>query len=291
MEDNRGVHLSIEDLNQLRWRLIWIYSGPLDQSKGALRYCAYPTAAWLIQQGAVHLHFPSGTESYAAGQWVFPRQAEGLQSFSPDTKILSVRFQAEWPDGAPLFERHRTVVAPDDDEITGPLKRHAMNLLGFLEQRVPDQIDSRQLSHLSMDDYLKMQPLVSEWVYAYFQAMVRCGIPASTRNSHDKVNHALRLLQSQPLDRPIRIQNLAEEVGLSVSQLNKVFVRETGETPAAFWHERRLNAARSWLLYGSQSMKVIARDLGFSSSGNFSQWFRSGTGCSPKLFRESQLHL
>ncbi len=85
--------LTLSDLSKLHWQLLWIYDEPLGRSGRSGHYWNYPTAAWLIRRGTVRLRFGKDTETYHAGQWVFPRLAEGTQSFSKDAEILSVRFQ------------------------------------------------------------------------------------------------------------------------------------------------------------------------------------------------------
>jgi len=283
--------MALEDLSRLRWRLVWIYDSPLGLGGRTTNFHTYPMAAWLIRKGTVQLRFPSKVENYGPGQWIFPKQAVGTQRFSEDTEILSIRFQAEWSDGSPLFDRLRTLTVPQSDPGAMVLERASARLLRFLTPLVPDQIRKRRLVRLGLVDYLEMQPLACAWLAAFFRLMRRHSKVVLPERRHETVARILDLLHSFPLDRSLRVAALARDAGLSVSQLNKLFVRETENTPAAFWKERRLNAARSRLLGSEDSIKKIAFDLSFSSPENFSNWFRAATGQSPRQFRQNQPNL
>lgn len=282
--------LPLTDLSKLRWRLLWIYDEPLKSKGQTGSYWSYPTAAWLIRQGTVRLRFATGTETYGPQQWVFPRLAEGTQSFSRDAHILSIRFQLEWSDSTPLFDRHRSLTIPTEHPTAIALERAATRLLHFFHHRRLSPRKRLQLN-LHLADYMNMQPLVAAWMVAYFRALTQWAPSPDYRPRHEAVNRVLQQLQSHPLHQPLRIPALAKEIGISVSQLNKIFVREMNTTPAAYWQEKKLRTARSWLLYGQDSIKVISYNLGFSSPENFTHWFRTNTGSAPKSFRESPLHL
>lgn len=282
--------LTLSDLSKLQWQLLWIYDEPLGRSGRSGHYWNYPTAAWLIRRGTVRLRFGKDTETYHAGQWVFPRLAEGRQSFSRDAEILSVRFQLEWPDGTPLIERHRSLTLPSRHPTARALERAALQLLRFLRRYSPAS-NQRLQRHLSLAKYMEMQPFVARWITAFYRALAPYVSSADIRQPHEVVKRALLEMHSHALDQPFRLVDLAKKVGLSVSQLNKIFVQETGNTPAHFWQEKRLNIARSWLLHGADSVKVIAYNLGFSTPENFTHWFRARTHIAPKYFRESQQHL
>src|SRR5689334_13070916 len=99
-----------------RSRLSWAYDRLLVESgPRAWPYVVYPAAAWLIRSGSVTLRFASGVERFGPGAWIFPREEEGMQEFSGGTHIVSLRFQAEWSYGTPLFDRSKTVVLPQTD--------------------------------------------------------------------------------------------------------------------------------------------------------------------------------
>ena len=85
---------------------------------------------------------------------------------------------------------------------------------------------------------------------------------------------ALRLMEER-LSEPLRIGRIAEAVGISERQLERLFVARFARSPSDFYMELRLKAARGWLLTGSESLERIAERAGFSSTGHFSRSFKA----------------
>lgn len=94
----------------------------------------------------------------------------------------------------------------------------------------------------------------------------------------------LRLMEERLSD-PLRIGRIAEAVGISERQLERLFVARFGQSPSDFYMALRLKAARGWLLTGSESLERIAERAGFSSTGHFSRSFKAWAGVSPSTLR------
>ena len=273
----------LEHWGLLRCELYWAYDRPIVGKAKKWRYIPHPTAAWFIRKGEVTLEFEDRTETYTAGCWLFPRQANAFQSFAPGTHILSLRFLAEWPHGKPLFPREESLVLPAED---APLLAEAAETLVAYVRGRYGQRGLRSDLRGNLADYLSLQPLFYRWIVAWYETLVRHGVPPNTLSRiHEKITAALDYIQSYPLDRPFREESVARQVGLSVSHLNKIFARETGASPTDFWNERRLRVARSRLLASGESIKSIAYDLGYSTPANFSHWFKTHLGLSPREYR------
>lgn len=274
----------IEHWSLLRLELLWAFDGPLMESAYNHRYFSHPTAAWLIHRGNLTLRFPSGEEHYSAGQWVFPRQTSGRQIFSPGTELISLRFYAEWRSGYPLFPRGRTISFNDADapllsQAAKPLTKYVQENLGTYEKQTI-------LPYASIGNFMTLQPLFINWISAYYQTFVTHGlIPEVIPPIGDAVRSAIAYLQSRPLQQPFHEKELANHVGLSVSQLNRLFSRQAKVTPHEFWNYRRLETAQTLLLSGKERIKSIAYNLGFASPETFTRWFHRSTGYSPSQFR------
>lgn len=83
----------------------------------------------------------------------------------------------------------------------------------------------------------------------------------------------------------IKTGDLADLVGLSVSQLNRKFKAFTGFSPVTYILKVRLDAAQSQLLYSDMSVTEIAADLGFYDQSYFTRQFQKGVGMPPTAFR------
>jgi len=84
---------------------------------------------------------------------------------------------------------------------------------------------------------------------------------------------------------PRLIDPIAKKVGISRSRLYELFHDELDTTPKLVWSSMHLKAAIHCMVTTQDDLATIATQLGFSSAGNFSRFFRSNTGISPLSYR------
>lgn len=84
---------------------------------------------------------------------------------------------------------------------------------------------------------------------------------------------------------PIRISDLAADIGVSERQLERLFLQAVCKSPSAFYLERRLERAHALMLSTNDSLEQIAENTGFSSQAHFSRAFKSWRGISPMAVR------
>jgi AraC family transcriptional activator of pobA len=110
--------------------------------------------------------------------------------------------------------------------------------------------------------------------------------PAGTGSNRAPV-HLLAfrgLVEARFREQP-RIADLARELGISATQLNRICQRLLGHPALAVLHERLMLEARRQLTYTGRSIKHIAFDLGFADAGYFSRFFMRHGGCTPTAWR------
>ena len=78
---------------------------------------------------------------------------------------------------------------------------------------------------------------------------------------------------------------LAERVGVSPRQLERLFRRYLGSTPTRHYLELRLQHARSLLAQTSMSILDVALACGFTSASHFSKCHRELFGMKPRETR------
>lgn len=88
------------------------------------------------------------------------------------------------------------------------------------------------------------------------------------------------------LHRPIRVPEIATQLGMNASYLSTLFHRETGITLTEYIRQRRLEAAGNMLRYSNFSYGEIAAYLAFSSQSHFIRVFKAHTGYTPKEYRD-----
>lgn len=285
----KGVDLAltepVQNWNDLRLQLVWAYNGAIPRSARGV-YPGYPIAAWYLRRGSVMLQFGSHRRTYGSGCWIFPPAKEGRQEFSEDTLLLSLRFVAEWPTGESLFDRSKTYVFP-----SGPLQkltRVGERLASYTERKFPGGLSDLQVMPGSLRSHVEMQRLFFGWILEYIAVMERNGLVAHAITHIDpRVRQAVHLLESRPIGQPLREREFAQQVGLSVSHLHKLFVQTLGITPTGYWERKRVHTAQLALLESSQSAKSIAYTLGFKSLSHFSLWITKRLGKSPREIRRS----
>lgn len=84
---------------------------------------------------------------------------------------------------------------------------------------------------------------------------------------------------------PHSAQELAEKVGLSVSQFNRQFKRKFHTTPRSYLGNVRVNAACHLLVSTDLPISEIALQTGFYDQSHFSNQFQQHRGMSPSHYR------
>lgn len=102
--------------------------------------------------------------------------------------------------------------------------------------------------------------------------------------SHPAVDRARRLIELR-LSEPLTIAGIADEVGLSRSQLARLFREEIGRSPRQYLRTRRVERARHLLIYTTQPIKAIAREVGIGDLHQFNKTLRQTLGAAPRDLR------
>ena len=98
------------------------------------------------------------------------------------------------------------------------------------------------------------------------------------RNAH--LSRAVALME-QHIEDPISPGDIADEIGLSTRQLERLFNRYLNTTPKAHFMDLRLTRARNLLIQSELSVTEVAIAAGFVSHSHFSKVFRLRFGLSP----------
>ena len=103
----------------------------------------------------------------------------------------------------------------------------------------------------------------------------------TTDNLPTPIREAIRLFETHVED-PLRIPDVAAAVGLSGRHFERMFKRETGQSPLRYYHQLRLMKARQRVLYSNDSFREIAASVGYMSSGPMSRHYLELFGVSPR---------
>ena len=89
-------------------------------------------------------------------------------------------------------------------------------------------------------------------------------------------------------DRDVSVQETADFVGLSRSQLYRVMMEQLGCSPRRLLAEIRIRHAQQLLKTTSLTMEEIARRIGLCTGAQFGTLFRSMQGISPGKYRQQE---
>ena len=117
-------------------------------------------------------------------------------------------------------------------------------------------------------------------VYAF--PSPRTAVLVSPRQ-REAADHVRRLLAHR-LGDPLRLEEIAREVGFSPFHLCRLFRAATGSTMHAYRNQMRLKSALERLADGC-GITEVALDLGYSSHSHFTEAFRRSFGITPSRTR------
>jgi transcriptional regulator GlxA family with amidase domain len=89
----------------------------------------------------------------------------------------------------------------------------------------------------------------------------------------------------QKIEEPLSTRALADAIGISPRQMERLFVREFGSSPSRFYLELRLRHAQRLLLQSTDSVLDIALKCGFANASHFGKHYREVFSRTPAAFR------
>lgn len=99
------------------------------------------------------------------------------------------------------------------------------------------------------------------------------------RNPH--MAKAIELMR-ETLEHPISPSTIADDIGISTRQLERLFGKYLNTSPKKYFMEMRLERARNLLVQTDASITEIAIACGFESPGHFSRVYKVHFGVTPK---------
>lgn len=272
------------DWTNLRFALEWIYSAePVQRSQvGHPNFSGL--SAWLVRRGSLKVSGGGTTVQARVGDWVFPPFKDDRRHFSDDLEILSIRFRASWGGDNELFQESAPLRCASTAHPA--LERAAVRLLAAAGPKLTALRTKMMWQAMEIGHYARIHTAFLGWAHEYIAVLQALGAtPRQVKITDDRVRDVKTYLDSVGFDTPVREQALAEKVGLSVAQLNRVFVKDTGFTPMGYLNQRKLSHAKHLLINSAMPVKQIGFELGYSAPANFTNWFRSKAVLSPRMFR------
>ena len=101
-----------------------------------------------------------------------------------------------------------------------------------------------------------------------------------------RIRKALALMQANVAGR-LSLDEVARSVGLSRPHFFSLFKEQMDITPNVYWNTLRMGEALRQIEAAEESLTCVACNLGFTTQGNFTRFFRDHAGVPPTLYREA----
>ncbi|SEM78086.1 transcriptional regulator, AraC family with amidase-like domain [Gemmobacter aquatilis] len=115
----------------------------------------------------------------------------------------------------------------------------------------------------------------------------RLSIPTRIGVRHPKLSQVIQMMEGA-IEDPLSPSDLAEDVGMSTRQLERLFRRYLNRSPKRYYMELRLQKARNLLMQTDMSVINVALACGFASPSHFSKCYRSHYNTTPYRERGTQ---
>jgi len=216
-----------------------------------------------------------------------PGTAAGINSFEPHSHALSkdgtpglflafyidpewARLRRDLPLGAPLFQK--PAIALDSW-----LHKAASDLLDHLN-------DADSIGDIAQYEIERLIDSVLDAADSTEKGPERR--QAAITMQDFRVRKAIHLMKQNVCER-ICFDEVARSVGLSRPHFFALFKEQTNLTPNVYWNTLRMQEAVRQLQGSEASLISVACNLGFTTQGNFSRFFRDHVGVPPTLYREA----
>ncbi|RTM07903.1 MAG: AraC family transcriptional regulator, partial [Hyphomicrobiales bacterium] len=202
-----------------------------------------------------------------------PGTAAGINSFQPHSHALShdgkpglflafyidpdwARRRRDLPSSAPLFTQAAIALEPW-------LHQAAANLLDHLT-------DNESIDDVANYEIERFIDSVLDAADATSPQMARARINTML---DFRVRKAIQLMKANVCER-ISFDDVARSVGLSRPHFFALFKEQTNLTPNVYWNTLRMEEAVRQLQWSEAPLISVACNLGFTTQGNFSRFFR-----------------
>jgi transcriptional regulator GlxA family with amidase domain len=115
----------------------------------------------------------------------------------------------------------------------------------------------------------------------------RLSIPTRIGVRHPKLSQVIQMMENA-IEDPISPADLADDVGMSTRQLERLFRRYLNRSPKRYYMELRLSKARNLLMQTDMSVINVALACGFASPSHFSKCYRAHYSTTPYRERGTQ---
>ncbi|MEK0211491.1 AraC family transcriptional regulator [Bifidobacterium mongoliense] len=123
-------------------------------------------------------------------------------------------------------------------------------------------------------------------VHSIFAQLAQRHLDDRLISSSERYASRIRTYLDRRVEDNIRLGAAARDLGLSVSQLSRLFVQAYGISPYRYYLQQRMDLARALLSNTGMRIQEISLRLHYADAHYFSTQFSANVGMSPRRYRE-----
>lgn len=186
------------------------------------------------------------------------------------------RVAVHWEDMALFRERHpdfiqcTSLYEVDGDRLTASSSQATLDMMLFIvSQQTSPQLADAVARQMGLD---RIRP-----------GHEKQSVPSSSRIAQhpEKLTEALLVMEAN-LEEPLTSDEIAQCVGISRRQLERLFKRSLNELPSKYYQTLRLQRAHQLIIRTQKSIVQIGLSCGFSSGSHFATAYRAHFGITPR---------
>jgi len=213
------------------------------------------------------------------------RAGQGFMIFPEDVTVYTADADTPWDYVWVGFSgRHASELAQSagltPENPVFDLGRYAETALGIAYSIYDDMSVLRQNDSAALGGLLRLMAYIAQ---SRFDASPQRAASAGA----DSYQRALWMLNANYQNTSFRIEDAASFVGLSRSQLFRIFKAQCGKPPQSVLSELRLSHAKRLLSGTDLSLTETAQSSGFSSAARLGEVFRDELNTTPTAYRRA----
>ena len=199
---------------------------------------------------------------------------------SPDIREITIQF-------APDFLGDKILEKNQFDSIRKMLKaaEHGLSFPLDSIMRVYHYLDTLASEQDHFQQFLKFMSILNELSKGEYKILASSSFAHSSRNQESRRVTKVKQYINDHYAEDLRLDNMAELVGMSPSAFSRFFKMRTGKSLSDYILDIRLGFAARMLVDSTKNISEICYESGFNNLSNFNRIFKSKRGSTPRDFR------
>ncbi len=277
--------VSLTVWKQMRTEFIWIYEDTVADVFLEQVIHSSRQSAFLIREGKLMIETKQGSVVAGPGQWIFPRQGDRVQRFAPGSRVLSLCYDWKWPGNQAVFDWDIGLVLSASE--APELEEKALQIKTLADEKLSGSGTRLKNESGTLSDFFQINRAFHDWLEACALVFQRKGEELQLLSGVDsRILRVIYMLDHYLLNKPLDEKKMAQLIGLSIRQMNRLFTGQFNMTPHRYFERRRFEVAFDRVRFSTDPIKHIAYDLGFPSLSRFSTWFFKNANATPRQVRK-----